>query len=426
MNWLNWLYPGLGIKRWFLAIFAGMFLAAQGLALLLAHFDNRNWWLVSLLMMLAGLLLAFFGMGRLMKNIFQVIIPDKDFGVGEEMLHCYQLRRGPRIVAMGGGTGLSTLLRGLKEMTSNLTAIVTVTDDGGSSGRLRGDLGIPPPGDIRNCLVALADREEAMADLFNYRFTQESGLAGHSLGNLLIAGLTETSGDFASAVQKASRVLAVRGQVLPVTVDVVGLKAKMLDGRLVSGETKIVGDPAGIKRVFLDPVDCQPLPAAVAAILEADAVILGPGSLYTSIIPNLLVPGIIQAIIRSRATVYYICNIMTQPGETDAYRVSQHVQAIIDHCGVNLIDYVIVNKDVISKKLRRRYAAKGASPVLLDMAAVDLLPVRVIAESLSSQQDFARHDAGKLVNLLTLTIQTKGRGIFHLRRQKKPQPPGHD
>ena len=353
-------------------------------------------------------------------------MPEKDFGVREKMLQRYQLRRGPRIVALGGGTGLSTLLRGLKELTSNLTAIVTVTDDGGSSGRLRGDLGIPPPGDIRNCLVALADREEAMADLFNYRFTQESGLAGHSLGNLLIAGLTETSGDFASAVEMASRVLAVRGQVLPVTVDVISLQAEMKDGRQVAGETKIVSDPAGIKRVFLCPADSHPLPAAVTAILAADAVILGPGSLYTSVIPNLLVPGIIPAIVRSRATVYYICNIMTQPGETDGYMVSQHVQAIIDHCGMNIIDYVIVNQDVIGKKLRRLYAAKGASPVLLDRTAVERLPVQVLAESLSSQQDFARHDAAKLVNLLNLAIQTKSSGLFRLGKRLKPKRRSHD
>jgi len=432
MNWLNWFNPGMGVKRWLLVVFAGLFIATQGIilandarliramekiisSLAADHLDSGYRILAGVLMLLAGLGLAYIGMGRLLRNIFQVLLPEKS-GVGEEMLLRCQLRRGPKVVALGGGTGLSTLLRGLKELTSNLTAIVTVTDDGGSSGRLRGDLGIPAPGDIRNCLVALADREKAMEDLFNYRFADDSSLAGHSLGNLLIAGLTQTSGDFAAAVQQSSRVLAVRGQVLPVTVDGVNLKAEMSDGRFLTGETTITAARGKINRVILDPPDCRPLPAAVEAIMDAEVILLGPGSLYTSVIPNLLVPGIIPAIRRSRATVYYICNIMTQPGETDGYAVSDHVQAIIDHCGEGIIDTVIVNSDQISKKLRRRYAAQGAEPVLLDGAMAEL-PVDVLAESLSSQLDFARHDAGKLVNMLAMEIQTSGSGLF--RRLKR-------
>ncbi|MDD2496957.1 MAG: YvcK family protein [Desulfitobacteriaceae bacterium] len=422
MTWLKWFYPGIGIKRWLAVIICGLFLAAEGLAIagdteilnlverqlqsfVSGFVGGPSRLVVGTIIVGTGFFVVYFGFRRLINNILDAVSPENGSSLGEVLFQNCQLKKGPKIVAIGGGTGLSTLLRGLKEVTGNITAIVAVTDDGGSSGRLRGNLNMPPPGDIRNCLVALADTENAMEGLFNYRFAAGSELEGHSLGNLLIAGLTQTTGDFATAVQEASRVLAVRGSVLPVTLDNVALNGEMNDGRVVSGETSLVADPGTIKRVFLEPRHCKPLEAAVEAILAADAVILGPGSLYTSIIPNLLVPGIAQAIKQSRAEVYYLCNIMTQPGETDGYKVSHHIKAIIDHCGMNIIDKVVVNKDEISKKLRSKYKEKGAEPVILDTAAVREIPVEIIKDSLSSQSDYARHDPMKLVDLLCREVQ---------------------
>ncbi|ATW25893.1 gluconeogenesis factor YvcK family protein [Candidatus Formimonas warabiya] len=429
MNFLRWLYPGLGLKRWILVIIFGLFCAAEGLAV------AQGSELISLLerpllkivlgltgdtfriaagtsIVIAGVAVMGLGFRQLMRNVLTGLFPGTGSRWGEKLLLQHQLKKGPKIVAIGGGTGLSALLRGLKEVTSNIVAIVAVTDDGGSSGRLRGDLGVLPPGDIRNCLVALADRESAIERLFNYRFSQGSELAGHSLGNLLLAGLTQVTGDFSAAVQEVSRILAVKGQVLPVTLEDTVLKGEMEDGRIVTGETSMVADSCRIKRVFLDPAHCTPLTEAIEAILAADAVILGPGSLYTSVIPNLLVPGIGQAIRASKAKVYYICNIMTQPGETDGFYASHHVQAILDHCGPGLIDKVIVNNEEISPKLKAKYLAQGAEPVQADFAHLKELKVDVIQHPLSAQNDLARHDPQKIVQVLLEEIPGNLASLF--------------
>lgn len=422
MNFYKWLFPGLKIKRWFFVICLGVFCTAEGLLmvqngdlatliemplrnLIMNYTGIKSSALIGIVIIIIGVLIFILGFIRLMKNILNGIMPETHSKLGEKLLLHYQLKKGPKIVAIGGGTGLSTLLRGLKKVTSNITAIVAVTDDGGSSGRLRGDLGMLPPGDIRNCLVALADTENAIERLFQYRFTKGSELAGHSLGNLLLAGLTQTTGNFADAVQEASRVLAVRGRVLPVTLDNTVLTAEMADGRIVSGETSMVADQGQIKRVFLNPSNCFPLKAAIEAILAADAIILGPGSLYTSLIPNLLVPGIAEAIKRSRGKVFYICNIMTQPGETDGYTVSQHINEIINHCGFNIFDSVIVNNEIISQKILEKYREHGAEPVVCDYSNLKDLPVEVVECPLSCQNDLARHDSYKLVRIIMAQIQ---------------------
>ncbi|MGI6679210.1 MAG: gluconeogenesis factor YvcK family protein [Dehalobacterium sp.] len=331
-------------------------------------------------------------------------------GLKLKLRHQY-LKRGPRIVAIGGGTGLSTLLRGLKELTSNITAIVTVTDDGGSSGRLRGELGMPPPGDIRNCLLALADKENMMEDVFNYRFSHGKELSGHNLGNLLLAGLTEMTGSFAGAIQELSRILAVRGQVLPVTEENVVLVGEMHDGRIIEGQTSMVRDPGRIKRVFLEPAECTPPGAAIEAILSADAIIIGPGSLYTSVIPNLLVPGICEAIQKSQAKTHYICNIMTQPGETDNYHASHHLKAIFDHTNAGLIQKIIVNNKIISQELRMKYQAQGAHPVLVDMQNLSKLGVEVMGYPLCAQENLARHDPFKIQVVMTKELRSHYRAI---------------
>lgn len=302
----------------------------------------------------------------------------------------------PRIVVIGGGTGLSVMLRGLKERPVDITAIVTVADDGGSSGILRDELQIPPPGDIRNVLTALADVEPMLSKMLQHRFSTGNGLAGHSLGNLILAAMSEITGDFVSGVRELSRVLAVRGRVLPASHHSIVLKAEMEDGLIVEGESKIPKAGQRIKRVFLEPEDVDALPEAVEALREADAILVGPGSLYTSILPNLLVRDIAQAILESEAIKIFICNVMTQPGETDNYSVLDHLQAVHDHVGHHLFDYVIVNNGEIPPQVRAKYAEEGAKAVHLDLDEVTRRGYRVIADRLVLFRTYLRHDADKL------------------------------
>ncbi|WP_328803727.1 gluconeogenesis factor YvcK family protein [Paenibacillus sp. USDA918EY] len=323
----------------------------------------------------------------------------------EVMSVAVQKRERPRIVVMGGGTGLSVMLRGLKEMPLDITAIVTVADDGGSSGILRSELQMPPPGDIRNVLTALADVEPLMSEMMRYRFSSGSGLAGHSLGNLILAAMTDISGDFVTAVRELSRVFAVRGRVLPAADEAVVLSAEMEDGIIVTGESKIPEAGGRIKRVFLEPSEVEPLPEAVAAIEEADAILIGPGSLYTSILPNLLVPKLAEAVMASEAIKIFVCNVMTQPGETDGYTVSDHLQAIYDHVGKHLFDYVIVNSGDIPPQVQDKYAEKGAKPVELDYDEVTSLGYKVIADTLVLFRTYLRHDADKLSRHIYQLVQ---------------------
>lgn len=279
------------------------------------------------------------------------------------------LTRKPRIVVIGGGTGLSVMLRGLKQKPLDITAIVTVADDGGSSGILREELQIPPPGDIRNVLTALADTEPLLAEVLKYRFPNGTGLAGHSLGNLILAAMTDITGDFVTGITELSRIFAVRGRVLPAANQSIVLKAEMEDGSIVVGESTIPKSGLAIRKVFLEPADVEALPEAVQALREADAILIGPGSLYTSILPNLIVPKLAEAIIQSDAVKLFVCNVMTQPGETDNYSVSDHLTAIHAHIGHHLFDYVIVNdgeipsgtKLICGKRLDRGSSGLGGS-----------------------------------------------------------------
>ncbi|MCG8529394.1 MAG: YvcK family protein, partial [Desulfovibrionales bacterium] len=314
-----------------------------------------------------------------------------------------QLRRGPKIVAFGGGTGLSTLLRGLKEYTANITGVVTMSDDGGSSGILRDDLGILPPGDIRSCLVALADTEPMMECLFQYRFT-EGDLKGHSFGNLFIAAMTEITGDFDRAVQESSKVLAVRGRVLPSTLKDITLFAEHVDGKITRGESNIPEYPSPVKQVYLEPDDAPPLKETMTVIKEADAIIFGPGSLFTSVIPSLLIKDIAKAIHASKAMKIYVCNIMTQPGETTNFTVADHVEQIFKHVGDKIFDYVVVNNEPIAENLAGKYALEGSYPVGLDMERLKKLGVHVIKGPLVSKLDLVRHNPGKLATLVIKLI----------------------
>ena len=314
----------------------------------------------------------------------------KDYPRGES--------RRPHIVAIGGGTGLPVLLRGLKMAHVDITAVVTVADDGGSSGRLRDDMQMPPPGDVRNVLIALADTEPLLEQVLQHRFTNGDGLAGHALGNLMLAALKEITGDFTQAIEEMSRVLAVRGQVLPASSQDVVLLAEMTDGTIIRGESQIPKSGKKIRRVFLHPPQPAPHDDALDAIARADAIVIGPGSLYTSILPNLLVRGMAEAIRASSADKFYICNVMTQPGETDGFTASDHVQAIYDHVGDRFFDTVIVNNAVPPPSIRRKYAAKGAETVLPDIDRLKELGCHVIADNLLlyGSDFYLRHDADRL------------------------------
>ncbi len=402
-------------KRWIVLIFFGAWLTIFGFELVIGPVlftpfwtaFSRLWieltdWLdltSTVLYRVSGLIFAFLGVGTVafgIKHLLNSVVTVAFAGNDAEFLDYYltlqQLRRGPKVVVIGGGTGLSTLLRGLKEFTHNITAIVTVADNGGSSGRIRAELGTLPPGDIRSCLVALADTEPLMKKLFEYRFgPQMTGLEGHSFGNLFIVTMSEITGDFETAVKESSKVLAVRGEVLPSTLEDVTLVATFTDGSKVEGEWQITATQKQITRVELSPANVAPPEEAVTAIREADLVVLGPGSLYTSVIPNILVPGIRRAVTMAKAPVVYVCNLMTQPGETDGYTVSDHLKALAAHLGKGVVDYVVANEAVYPEDVLAKYREQGAEPVLLDQEAVEALGVEAITGNFLVVNEHVRH-----------------------------------
>lgn len=419
---LKWLYPGMRVKRWLLLVPVGVFAVVVGVALLVNVniFDYVNrigdialrrfgvvlntpkiYVPVSLGLIVFGLGLIFVSIRQVIGSITSIVSPEAKDRLADLIYQRRYLAQGQRIVVIGGGTGLSTMLRGLKEYTSNIVAVVTVTDDGGSSGELHRELGVLPPGDIRNCLVALADAEPLMTELFQYRFNGGGGgLHGHSFGNLLIAAMTNITGDFERAVKETSRVLAIRGRVLPSTVENVALCAEMEDGSLVDGETSIADSPLSIQHIFLNPSNVKPLEEAVKAIEYADAIVIGPGSVYTSIIPNLLVHGIVDAIVASDAVKIYVCNIMTQPGETTGFTAADHVRAVIDHAQRKAFNYVLVNKEVPIPELLARYAETGAELVDPDVDKIREMGFRAVVGNYISQTDVVRHDHHKLAEAI--------------------------
>mgnify|MGYP003868703597 CR=1 FL=1 len=364
---MGWLVPGLGIKRWIGLILIGTTLVGLGLAVLVLDFYRTapdTWWLPALSYLslrfldrpLRAIIFAGIGMGAILLGIYELnrslLRPFLQPGTPVlKTVSTYRKReRGPRVVAIGGGTGLSMLLRGLKTYTHNLTAIVTVADDGGSSGELRRSMGVLPPGDIRNCLAALSDDETLMTQIFQYRFAGSTGLGGHSLGNLFITALADITGSFEEGIVESGRVLAIKGRVLPSTLQDVRLVADVQMTAApaevrIKGESRIPEAAGRVRRLWLEPNNPHAYPPAIQSILAAELIVVGPGSLYTSIIPNLLVPDIANAIRSSRALKMYICNVATQAGETDHYSCRDHVQAIEYHTGEHLFDLVICNNN---------------------------------------------------------------------------------
>lgn len=353
---------------------------------------------LGLILLLGGVTLLYVGVARAIVRLQEG--PNSKSGTIDAWREKQKLASGPRIVAVGGGTGLSTLLRGLKQYSSNITAVVTVSDDGGSSGRLVKDMGIIPPGDIRSCLVALADAEKLMTDLFQHRFKGSSGsLSGHSVGNLVIAGLVEQcDGDIDKALEMASDVLAIRGRVVPSTKDQVRLRALMEDGTEICGETAIVGSGRRIRRIYLDPSNPRPHSTALEAIADAEIICIGPGSVYTSIIPNLLVPGISEALAESPAPKVYICNVMTQRGESESFSAAEHLVAIQANVQTKVADYVLVNTAVPSEAALEKYRGYQQEFVAPDFERVATMGYKPLTGDFMSELDYVRHDPVKLAS----------------------------
>lgn len=415
----RWIYLGLRFKRYLVSGIAGVLLMACALLVLLKDVVIGYIQLsISILMGLVGLYCIFICLDRIFVKVVNVYSQGmhrklnhvKD--IGDTLYKRKILSSGPKVVVIGGGTGISTMLRGLKNYTSNITAVITVADDGGGSGMLRDDLGMLPPGDIRNCMLALAETEPVLEKLLNYRFP-EGRLKGQSFGNLFLAAMCGISGNnFVQAVTHMSEVLAVTGRIYPVTQENVNLVAILKDGTVIRGESRIgshhLFHPGPIDKVCFDKELVQPLEQVLDAIAKADIIVLGPGSLYTSIIPNLLVNQVPQAISRARAVKVYVCNVMTQPGETENYTVGDHIEALNKHAGCPIIDYCLVNNGPIPPDMLKKYREDGAGPVELDAARVRRMGVKVIERDLvGAHKNYVRHDPDKLACAILETFKDK-------------------
>ena len=434
MGWISWLCPGIQLKRWLLLFTVGVIVCAFSLALLFnnqvmgmaeellfrlsylatGEYGNGMPLFLGIVGMLLGIGIMIYAVRRIVRSIVEAVSPESSDSLMETIFVQRKLNSGPAITVVGGGTGLSTLLRGMKYITGNCTAVVTVGDDGGSSGRLRQELGIIPPGDLRKCLVAMADREPLMERVMQYRFEGDSYLSGHSLGNLFLAAMAETEGGMEEGLNAASQILKVRGHVIPSTLHSIQLAADMTDGSFVLGQAEIAQARKTVQRLRMVPEDVPATKSAVDAIRQADILVFGPGSLYTSVICNLLVPDIREAVLQSKAVKIYVCNVMTQPGETDGFGAYEHVKTLTDYAGKLFLDYVIVNAEDISDEQIALYRAKGQEPISPDVEKIEQLGIKVIPAKLVSKSDMVRHDPQKLAQAimsLAYRLRLFGRGF---------------
>lgn len=413
MKIIKWFYPGLKIKRWVILLFFSFFFLifssvrlALDTHLVLRIFDSLLF-VFSFIGFVAGLRL-------LIKSFFEAIYPGKNKEIIDVIYEKRFLSKGPKIVAIGGGTGLSTALEGLKEYTANITAIVAVADEGGSSGRLRKEFGILPPGDIRNCLVSLAEAPQLMRDLFQYRFKEGNGIKGHSFGNLFITAMTQVTGSFKDAVKESSIVLAIRGRVVPSSLDKIRLKAEYSDGTTKEGEDKIPHQGKSIRKVCLIPQDVKPNPEAIEAIREAEIIIFGPGSLYTSIMPNLLIRQVREEIVKRDVMKLYLCNVMTQHGETDGLTAFDHLEKIVFHTERNIVNCCLVNAGRLEHNLLVKYAQEKSFPVIFDRERFKRLGVSIFEGDVVSKSNYLRHDSknvAKEIMVIYNYMKKKWRGL---------------
>ena len=394
---LRLMYPGLGLKRWLLVGAMGIGVCSIGLAFMLRKLFTLRFpdflpsYYEGVLLLGVGVVVILLAIYGLYRSIGPLVLASGRLDELADTIYTRRSReRGPRIVAIGGGSGISVLLRGLKAYTDNLTAVITVADDGGSSGRLRRELGVLPPGDFRNCIVAMSDTESLLTELFQYRFDQGDGLKGHSFGNLFIVAMTDVTKSFQRALFESSRVLAVRDQIVPATMANLRLSARLKDGSTVDGESNITERRGEIDRLFIDPKDAEAYPMAVEAIEEAQLIVIGPGSLYTSILPNLMVSGIAQSIRRAAATKVYVCNVATQEGETAGYSVADHVEALQRHTFSTVVDHVVANNHA-----ERLSPQDNVETVLTDGRPI--VHARLEEHDLADLEHPFRHDSEKLV-----------------------------
>lgn len=415
------LYVGIGLKRWLLVGSLGIALCSIGAAYLL-----RKWFELTfpdflpsfyegVLLVGVGILVILLAIYALYRSIGPLILaPGTLDGLADTIYTRRSRGRGPRIVAIGGGTGLSVLLRGLKSYTDNLTAIITVADDGGSSGRLRRELGVLPPGDFRNCLVAMSDEESMLTELFQYRFDQGDGLKGHSFGNLFIVAMTNITQSFEQALHESSKVLAVHGQIVPATVANLSLIAWLNDGSTVRGESNITERGGEIDKLFIEPADAEAYPPAAEAIEQAQLIVIGPGSLYTSILPNLLVPGLAQALKNATSTKIYICNVATQKGETEGYSLSDHVEALQKHTFPTIADYVVGNSN--SRELGPSFAGEAVAKLGRPLKHAKLEHGDII-----DLNHPMRHDSTKLARTVMDVYHRKPKSKVNLKPALRPK-----
>ena len=434
MGWISWLCPGIKLKRWLLLFIAGVLVFAISLAVLFnnqvmgmaeellfrlsylatGEYGNGVTIAIGVAGILLGIVIMFYAVKRIIRSIVEAVSPESSDSLLETIFTQRKLIGGPAITVVGGGTGLSTLLRGMKYITGNCTAVVTVGDDGGSSGRLRQELGIIPPGDLRKCLVAMADREPLMERVMQYRFEGDSYLSGHSLGNLFLAAIAETEGGMEEGLNAASQLFKVRGKVIPSTLHSIQLAADMTDGTFILGQAEIAQARKKVQRLRMVPEDVPAAKSAVEAIRNADILVFGPGSLYTSVICNLLVPEIREAVLQSEAVKIYICNVMTQPGETDGFGAYEHVKTLTEYAGKPFLDYVIVNSEDISDEQIALYREKGQEPISSDIEKIEQMGINVIPAKLVSKSDMVRHDPQKLAQAimsLTYRLRLFGKGF---------------
>ena len=428
----RWLYPGMHLKRWLILLFLGIAILGLGAAIFIRDLYRSTaadeipivyWatgaWLEpevrAALVAALGLGLTLIGVWGLMRSVISPFVA-RGGSVMEVLYTKRYLARGPRIVAIGGGTGLSTLLRGLKGYSANITAVVAVADDGGSSGKLRQQLGIVPPGDIRNCIAALADAEPLMTQLMQYRFPEGSGLDNHAFGNLFIAAMTAVTGDFEEAIRASNRVLAVRGQVLPATSVPLNLSARLRSGRHLQGQVGIATADEPIEELTIEPADVRATPEALERILEAEMIVIGPGSLFSSVLPNLLISDVRDALAAAPGLKVYVCNVATQPGETAGLSASDHLRVLFDHVGDDLFDCVILNRNLGA----RRPPNYVAEPVEVDERRLEELPVVIVEEDVIDSSNAHRHDPAKLATALMRLQQEDRVERPRQRRVRRP------
>jgi uncharacterized cofD-like protein len=417
LKWLRWLTPGLKIKRWIflgalslLLIVTSLILSLEAIPITRAFIKGLSYFIhdisskipiqiIALILFLIGFIALIYSIRGLVKQIVKPMQIGSRRDVVELLWLERQLKKRPQVVVIGGGTGQSTVLRGLKYYPINLTAIVTPFDDGGSSGFIRKELGFLPPGDIRNCLAALSLQEDLLGAVLQYRFKGIPGLEGHPVGNILLAAATEITGDFLKAINMVEKIISARGHVMPSTLFNTKLCAKLKDGSIVEGESNISKSIYPIENIFLDPTPPSAYPEAIRKINEADAIVIGPGSLFTSILPNLLMKDLLEAIRNSSAIKIYVCNIMTQPGETGGYKASDHVKAFLETLGFLPFDIVLLNNKK-PEKLINYYEEKGSEIVINDLPELEKFKLKIVLEDLLYEENHIRHDHKKLAKII--------------------------